>query len=62
MDPFSASSVTGLGTGSFALAKRGIIGTYHHVVREYLHPYLWQFDFVWNGRQLKGGEGAVAAV
>jgi transposase-like protein len=47
---------------SFALVKRGIIGTYHNVSREYLHRYLWQFDFVWNGRKLNDGERTVLAI
>jgi transposase-like protein len=47
---------------SFALIKRGIIGTYHNVSHEYLHRYLWQFDFVWNGRKLNDGERTVAAI
>ena len=47
---------------SFALIKRGLIGTYHNVSHEYLHRYLWQFDFVWNGRKLNDGERTVAAI
>jgi transposase-like protein len=47
---------------SFALIKRGIIGTYHNVSREYLHRYLWQFDFVWNTRRMNDGERTVLAV
>jgi transposase-like protein len=47
---------------SFALIKRGIIGTYHNVSHEYLHRYLWQFDFLWNGRRLNDGERTVAAI
>ena len=47
---------------SFALIKRGIIGTYHNVSKEYLHRYLWQFDFVWNARKLNDGERTVLAV
>jgi hypothetical protein len=47
---------------SFALVKRGIIGTYHNVSREYLHRYLWQFDFVWNSRKMNDGERTVLAV
>ena len=47
---------------SFALIKRGIIGTYHNVSHEYLHRYLWQFDFVWNTRQMNDGERTVAAI
>ena len=47
---------------SFAIVKRGIIGTYHNVSREYLHRYLWQFDFIWNGRKLNDGERTVLAI
>ena len=45
---------------SFALVKRGIIGTYHNVSHEYLHRYLWQFDFLWNRRKLNDGERTIA--
>jgi transposase-like protein len=41
---------------SFALMKRGIMGIYHNVSREYLHRYLWQFDFIWNNRHMNDGE------
>jgi transposase-like protein len=47
---------------SFALIKRGIIGTYHNVSREHLHRYLWQFDFVWNTRKLNDGERTIEAI
>jgi transposase-like protein len=47
---------------SFALIKRGIIGVYHNVSKEYLHRYLWQFDFMWNARKLNDGERTVLAV
>jgi transposase-like protein len=47
---------------SFALVKRGIMGVYHNVSKEYLHRYLWQFDFVWNGRKLNDGERTVMAI
>jgi transposase-like protein len=47
---------------SFALVKRGIIGVYHNVSKEYLHRYLWQFDFMWNARKLNDGERTVLAV
>jgi transposase-like protein len=47
---------------SFALIKRGIIGTYHNVSHEYLHRYLWQFDFVWNTRKLNDGERTIEAI
>ena len=47
---------------SFALVKRGIMGVYHNVSKEYLHRYLWQFDFMWNARKLNDGERTVLAV
>jgi len=47
---------------SFALIKRGIIGTYHNVSHEYLYRYLWQFNFVWNTRKMNDGERTVAAI
>jgi transposase-like protein len=47
---------------SFALVKRGIVGVYHNVSKEYLHRYIWQFDFMWNGRKLNDGERTVLAI
>lgn len=47
---------------SFALVKRGIMGVYHNVSKEYLHRYIWQFDFMWNGRKLNDGERTVLAI
>ena len=42
--------------------KRGITGIYHNVSREYLHRYLWHFDFLWNNRMLNDGERTIVAV
>lgn len=53
---------TNTAESSFALLKRGIIGIYHSVSREYLHRYLWQFDFLWNLRKMNDGERTVAAI
>jgi transposase-like protein len=47
---------------SFAILKRGIMGIYHNVSKEYLHRYLWQFDFMWNLRGMNDGERTAAAV
>lgn len=47
---------------SHALIKRGLVGIYHNVSREYLHRYLWQFDFMWNNRKLNDGERTIAAI
>ena len=53
---------TNTAESSHDLVKRGIVGIYHNVSREYLHRYLWQFDFMWNHRQLNDGERTVLAV
>jgi len=47
---------------SFALVRRGIHGIYHNVSREHLQRYLWQFDFLWNGRTLNDGERTIAVI
>jgi hypothetical protein len=47
---------------SHALVKRGIVGIYHNVSSQYLHRYLWQYDFLWNNRKLNDGERTVAAI
>ena len=53
---------TNTAESSFALMKRGLMGIYHSVSKEYLHRYLWQFDFVWNHRKLNDGERTVMAI
>jgi hypothetical protein len=42
--------------------KRGIVGIYHNVSSEYLHRYLWQYDFLWNNRKLNDGERTILAI
>jgi transposase-like protein len=39
---------------SFALLKRGLIGTFHHVGEQHLQRYVTEFDFRWNNRQKLG--------
>jgi transposase-like protein len=53
---------TNTAESSHALVKRGIVGIYHNVSREYLHRYLWHFDFLWNNREMNDGERTVAAI
>jgi transposase-like protein len=53
---------TNTAESSFALVKRGIYGVYHNVSKEYLHRYIWQFDFMWNGRKLNDGERTALAI
>jgi hypothetical protein len=53
---------TNTAESSFALVKRGIVGIYHNVSKEYLHRYIWQFDFIWNTRNLNDGERLIVAM
>lgn len=53
---------TNTAESSFSLIKRGLMGIYHNVSREHLHRYLWQFDFLWNNRQLNDGERTALAI
>ena len=39
---------------SFALLKRGLIGTFHHVGEQHLQRYVTEFDFRWNNRAKLG--------
>lgn len=53
---------TNTAESSFALVKRGLMGIYHSVSKEYLHRYLWQFDFLWNARRMNDGERTAVAM
>ena len=53
---------TNTAESSFALMKRGLHGIYHTVSKQYLHRYLWQFDFMWNNRHANDGERTVLAI
>jgi hypothetical protein len=53
---------TNTAESSFSLLKRGITGIYHSVSKEYLHRYLWQFDFLWNARKMSDGERTIMAI
>ncbi|MGH8541224.1 MAG: IS1595 family transposase [Stenotrophobium sp.] len=37
---------------SFALLKRGLVGTFHHVSEQHLQRYADEFDFRWNQRKV----------
>lgn len=45
----------------FALLKRGVHGTFHHVDKRHLHRYCDEFAFRWNPRKSKDGERTEAA-
>jgi len=46
----------------FALLKRGVHGSWHHVSREHLPKYAGEFAFRWNHRKVSDGARMVAAV
>jgi transposase-like protein len=46
----------------FALFKRGVYGTFHHISKKHMHRYCNEFDFRWNGRELMDSERRDAAV
>jgi hypothetical protein len=46
----------------FALLKRGVYGTFHHVSRKHLHRYCNEFDFRWDGRFISDAERRDLAV
>ena len=46
----------------FALLKRGVHGTFHHVSKQHLHRYCDEFGFRWDHRKGTDGERTVAAI
>jgi hypothetical protein len=46
----------------FALLKRGVYGSFHHVSKQHLHCYLDEFSFRWNHRRTTDGERTDAAL
>lgn len=46
----------------FALLKRGVYGSFHHVSKRHLHRYLDEFSFRWNHRKVGDGDRALAAL
>jgi len=48
--------------GFFALLKRGVTGTFHHISKQHLHRYLSEFDFRYNARKITDGERALLAI
>jgi hypothetical protein len=47
---------------SFALLKRGLIGTFHAVSKKHLHRYVGEFDFRWNARTMNDGDRIALAI
>lgn len=48
--------------GWFALLKRGIMGTFHHVSEQHLHRYVGEFEFRYDHRKSNDGERAIRAI
>lgn len=46
---------------SFAILKRGLIGTFHHVGEQHLQRYVNEFDFRWNTRTKLGFSDSMRA-
>lgn len=46
----------------FALLKRGVHGTFHHVSKKHLNRYAQEFAFRWKQKKVTDGERAVAAI
>jgi transposase-like protein len=46
---------------SFALLKRGLVGTFHHVGEQHLQRYVNEFDFRWNTRTRLGWNDTMRA-
>jgi transposase-like protein len=46
----------------FALIKRGVYGTFHHISKQHLHRYLAEFDFRYNARDVSDGERTEQAI
>lgn len=46
----------------FALLKRGVHGTFHHISKKHLHRYCDEFSFRWNHRKVEDGERTTQAI
>jgi len=46
----------------FALLKRGVHGTFHHISKRHLHRYCDEFSFRWNNREVSDGARAEEAI
>jgi transposase-like protein len=46
----------------FALLKRGVHGTFHHISKKHLAKYCNEFSFRWDNRKVTDGERAQVAV
>jgi transposase-like protein len=48
--------------GYFALLKRGVTGSFHHVSAQHLHRYCDEFSFRWNHRKIDDSDRTAEAL
>lgn len=58
----AAPVTTNTAESFFALLKRGVHGTFHHVSRQHLGRYCDEFSFRWNARTLSDSERRTLAI
>lgn len=58
----NGSASTNTAESYFALLKRGVHGTFHHVSKQHLGKYCKEFQFRWNHRKVNDGKRAEAAI
>jgi transposase-like protein len=46
----------------FALLKRGVMGSFHHISKQHMNRYLNEFSFRWDLRKVSDGERTVEAI
>ena len=46
----------------FAIVKRGLNGTFHHVSPRHLKRYIGEFDFRYNNRKVKDSDTSINAI
>lgn len=62
-DEFARDSVTSNSVESyFALLRRGLTGSFHHVSEQHLAKYCDEFSFRWSARQMSDGARTVEAI
>ena len=60
--PRAESLLTNTAESYFALMKRGVHGTFHHVSKHHLGRYCDEFSFRWTHRKMTDEERTTAAL
>lgn len=58
----NGASTTNTAESYFALLKRGVHGTFHHISKHHLKKYCDEFEFRWNHRKVNDGTRAEHAI